>query len=1455
VSATIDADSALDLSFTPDATGSATLILRATDSGSLFAQDTLVVTVTPENDPPVVVNAIPDTSVVENSGPVANYRDLNNVFNDIEDGSALAFAVQSNSNVGLVSAIIDADSALDLSFTPNVTGSATLILRATDAGILAVEDTFVVTVAPARIISGLVFEDADFSGTASDYDGGTVDLGLANVDVELYNAVGAYVTSTVTTVTGAFSFTGVMDGTYRVRARSATIGDADTPPKGATTSVPTVFPYPLAEMTWAGASALYGGQSGTLDDTSTPDNAGPGDTYVTVVVSGGDVTGLDLGFAYNLIVNTTDDTNPTNTRSRQGSLRQFIKNANGIRNTRVTTANSSQFHIPTSDPGYNTTGNGEYTIRPLAALPTISGVALIDTVVLDATTQPGYSGDPIIELDGSLAGAGVRGITISAGRSVVRGFVINRFTTHGIELTDRGRNVVGGNYIGTDVSGVLDRGNGQSGIRVVSSRNMIGGTTAASRNVISGNGSHGINIGLSETDNTIQGNYIGTDATGTAALGNSSAGIRLSAALNTTIGGSTPSARNVISGNLNGVDIDGGMDHVVLGNFIGTDLTGSVARGNVFTGVWVRGDASNLTIGGPGTGNVISGNGGDGIQLDDSVQAIVVQGNFLGTDASGTVALGNEDGIRIRDNCTGNTIGGTADGARNVISGNRVHGVQFEGANNEVQGNYIGTDASGTAALGNSQVGVLLRAGATGNTIGGTTAAARNVISANGHDGVAFADSGTTNNLVHGNLIGTDVTGTQPLGNLHRGVRFSYYSLNNTVGGTTPGSGNTIAYNSSGGVTLRTIALTGNRILGNSIFSHTPLGIDVAEDGVTSNDPGDTDGGPNGRQNYPVLTSAAVSATNITISGSLDSKASEAYRIEFFANAVANASDHGEGQIYLGYTTVTTDLGGHANFNETLPVTVSSGAFISSTATDSLGSTSEFSLNVPVKFVPTVVAAIPDTSVVEDSGPVANYRDLNNVFSDLEDGSVLTFAVQSNSNLGLVSATIDGDSALDLSFTPDAAGSATLILRATDSGSLFVEDTLIVTVTPENDAPVVVSAMPDTSVVEDSGPADNYRDLNNVFSDIEDGSALAFTVQSNSNAGLVNAMIDGDSALDLSFAPDAAGSATVILRATDSGSLFAEDTLVVTVATANDPPVVVNAIPDTLVVENSGPVANYRDLNNAFNDIEDGSALAFAVQSNSNAGLVSATIDGDSALDLSFAPDATGSATLIIRATDSGSLFAEDTLVITVATANDPPVVVNAIPDTLVVENSGPVANYRDLNVVFSDPQDGSVLAFAVQSNSNVGLVSATIDADSALDLSFASDTTGSATLIIRATDSGGLFVQDTLVVTVAGTVTGIDGSGIPSRFALHQNVPNPFNPTTVIRYDVPAGGGHVTLRLYDVTGRLIRTLANDYHTPGEGIVTWDGKDEGGNPVASGVYFYRLQAPGFASNRKMLLVR
>src|SRR5262249_41098629 len=153
---------------------------------------------------------------------------------------------------------------------------------------------------------------------------------------------------------------------------------------------------------------------------------------------------------------------------------------------------------------------------------------------------------------------------------------------------------------------------------------------------------------------------------------------------------------------------------------------------------------------------------------------------------------------------------------------------------------------------------------------GGTAPADRNLISGNNFGGIVVANQGTTGNVIQGNFLGTDDTGTQALGNTGPGVRIVNGS-GNTVGGTAPGAGNRIAFNSGGGVQINSNAGPGNAVLGNAIFANGGLGIDLKNDGPTANDPLDADAGPNGGQNFPVLTAAVTGPAGTTVQGTLHS--------------------------------------------------------------------------------------------------------------------------------------------------------------------------------------------------------------------------------------------------------------------------------------------------------------------------------------------------------------------------------------------------------------------------------------------------------------------------------------------------------------------------------------------------------------------------------------------------------
>jgi titin len=415
---------------------------------------------------------------------------------------------------------------------------------------------------------------------------------------------------------------------------------------------------------------------------------------------------------------------------------------------------------------------------------------------------------------------------------------------------------------------------------------------------------------ISGDGNLLQGNVIGPDVTGRRALANV-IGIQINGSHN-TIGGTEAGAGNLISGN-NGAVLIYSSGNLMQGNYIGTDVTGTQKLTNTIA-VAIRG--SKNTVGGAvaGAGNLISGNT---MGLTISASGTVVQGNYIGTDIIGTKELPNIGDVVIY--ASGNTVGGTAAGAGNLISGNGgAIGIHSNG--NLVQGNYIGTDVTGTQGLGN-RVGVTIDG--SGNTLGGTGGGAGNLISGNGGDGVSIAGDA---NVIQGNTIGTDSTGSQPLGNGY-GVHIDSGS-NNLIGGTTAGAGNTIAFNRTDGVLVNQD--TGNAILRNGIFSSGNLGIEL------------TNGG-NHDQEAPVITSATSGGGVTTLSGMLQSAANTRFVIELFVNQTCDPSGLGEGEQFLASLTVTTDSGGAASFTLALAIDVPPGEFLAATATDPEGNTSEFS--------------------------------------------------------------------------------------------------------------------------------------------------------------------------------------------------------------------------------------------------------------------------------------------------------------------------------------------------------------------------------------------------------------------------------------------------------------------------------------------------------------------------------
>ncbi len=295
-------------------------------------------------------------------------------------------------------------------------------------------------------------------------------------------------------------------------------------------------------------------------------------------------------------------------------------------------------------------------------------------------------------------------------------------------------------------------------------------------------------------------------------------------AQNNIVGGSEGDQGNVINDNWDGINIVGSRasHNLVIGNYIGTDASGTVAVGNLVDGVWIGDGAQYNQVGGTSENerNLISGNGSSGVILDGCMHN-VVSGNFIGTDISGKKELGNQgNGVGLVWGAKFNTIGGGTPQSRNIISGNGNEGIWIgdEGTgSNIVSGNYIGTDYSGTVALPNGGSGINLGSSTQANIIGGILGEGGNLISGNQGAGVLLAGTGVSRNTVAGNFIGTDVTGKNAVANLRSGVEVGDEARDNKIGGDTLEQKNLISGNVMNGVSIGGELTSNNTIVGNYI--------------------------------------------------------------------------------------------------------------------------------------------------------------------------------------------------------------------------------------------------------------------------------------------------------------------------------------------------------------------------------------------------------------------------------------------------------------------------------------------------------------------------------------------------------------------------------------------------------------------------------------------------------------
>lgn len=556
------------------------------------------------------------------------------------------------------------------------------------------------------------------------------------------------------------------------------------------------------------------------------------------------------------LLTTSIFTVTTTAPSGSGSLRQAILDANATSGNDDVVIN---FNIPVA---------GVQTIAPLTALPTINV-----QVDLEGTTDA--DGNPLIELDGEDGGTSGSGLVFDRTKgtnsdvSQAKNLIIDRFAQSGIVIEGSGQTDVTNCWIGTDATGEKARGNAGDGILVANNDAFITG---------------------SDTNPTI------------------------------------------ISGNNAGIVISGsGVETVIFGCFIGTDLTGTKALGNATFGVE---DAGNQMLLGSNVGlpTVISGNGGVGVEIAGS--GCYLRGTQIGTNKDGTAAIPNgSNGVEL-DGATGAQIGGAASDnqAPDLISGNGSSGVAvIGGSDNKIESDMIGTNQDGTAAIPNGVDGVRMT-----DTVKNTLDS--DVISGNSANGVRIEVSNTSShsNRVFNSFIGTDPTGTVPIGNGIDGVLIESSSSNVVTG-------NTIAYNGADGVEVLGPAAA-NLAAPNSIFSNTRLGISLGahNDVPLPNQPDAGPGNPNDDQPYPFISLAEVIGGHTLIAGALSASPSSEYSLYFYANDVADPSGNGQGQTLIGEEGFVTDSSGSGDFGPFSLAATSFGQFISAVAVNSTSGAKEF---------------------------------------------------------------------------------------------------------------------------------------------------------------------------------------------------------------------------------------------------------------------------------------------------------------------------------------------------------------------------------------------------------------------------------------------------------------------------------------------------------------------------------
>ncbi len=1105
-----------------------------------------------------------------------------------------------------------------------------------------------------------------------------------------------------------------------------------------------------------------------------------------------------------ILVTNTNDSGP-------GSLRQAIQTANTHPGRDVI-----EFNIPLSDPNYDAV-TGVWVIRLQSGELTIGD----DETIIDGATQKKFldltTSYPVIVLQGS--------------PSIEHAF------------------------------------------RITSSHNIIANLTMSGFNsqqlLIGGNHNH------------IYSCYIGTDATGMNRQTGSGAGIVIESGDYNEIGGADQNACNIISGlNFTGIELrEGACHNTIRNNYIGINSAGSDTLGNK-TGISLSGRCNGNII---GPGNTISGNRLNGVNVSAS-DSNQVFGNYVGLDPGGTRAWGNHgNGIDI-SNGAHNVVGGAEPGQRNVICGN-WDGIQLSGENcrfNRIVGNLIGVAADGTTILGNGEYGVYVWQ-STQNFIGGDTPEHGNVIGGNDHGGVVLLNA--RENIISHNYIGTDRAGTLNLGNLRHGIFLS--STSSSSDRKLIGPNNIIAFNGQLGVHIYNSS--GNTITRNRMYANTSGGIFLS----------------NGNGNLP--------APQITSIRPVAGAAPPNSTVEIFGGREA------QGETYLA--TVTADGSGRFSWSGAL-----SGDYITATATDAAGNTSEFSRPVYTKsrFVVTNTNDSGPGSLRQAIGDAGAHAGADTIVFQIPitdpgyDAAQGVWTIQPTLSYGIDqdSLCIDGHSqAAFMGSESNPLGPEIVIDGIHTSGREgigiggtsvhilglvlcnFESDQIRITGnhcivkgcyigtdatgrrrTQRSGRGILILGGSGNVV---GGAADRER---NIISGLQNyGILLDNETHSNEirgnyiglNAAGEDTLVNKNCGISIYSSRNTIGPGNII-----SGN-WVGDRLGVD---ADSNRVIGNFI--------GTDVTGTKALGNEYAGIfvvggASANTIGGSIEPDRN--IISANgtgiiIEGNGTccnqvLGNYVGTDISGSQPLPNR--DDGIRVAAGANGQTIGPDNH--IAYNGLSGIYIL---GPGSNRNRItrNQIHSNGREG--IRIYDNGNDNIAvpvltgynpLVGTSLP-NATIEIFSGPDDEGMYYEATVTADASGQFSWSGTVLGTFITATATDAAGntsafssslptsvasalpvAPQEFALHANYPNPFNPMTTLVYDLPRPA-RVVITIFDLQGRAVRRLGDRFQEAGRHKLIWDGLDDGGQTVAAGVYFYRLEAKTedgiiFSEVNKMVLMK